>query len=65
MGTSPADAYGSTICLTLDLDWAPDHVLEDTRALLTQAGLPATIFATHHTPGVVALSNLAGVEMGQ
>jgi hypothetical protein len=64
MGTSPADAYASTVCLTLDLDWAPDHVLEDTRALLAEAGLPATIFATHHTPGVVALTNLAGVEMG-
>jgi hypothetical protein len=62
MGTS--DAYASTVCLSLDLDWAPDHVLEDTRALLAEAGLPATIFATHHTPGVVALSNLAGVEMG-
>ncbi len=64
MGTSPADAFASTICLTLDLDWAPDHVLDDTRALLAEAGLPATIFATHHTPGVVALANLAGVEMG-
>jgi hypothetical protein len=64
MGTSPADAYASTICLSLDLDWAPDHVLEDTRALLAQAGYPATIFATHHTPGVVALAKLAGCEMG-
>ena len=64
MGTSPADAYASTVCLTLDLDWAPDHVLEDTRALLAEAGLSATIFATHHTPGVIALANLAGVEMG-
>jgi len=62
MGNSNASA--SSVCLTLDLDWAPDHVLEDTRALLAEAGLPATIFATHHTPGVLALSNLAGVEMG-
>jgi len=28
------------ICLTLDLDRAPDHVLEDTRRLLLAAGVP-------------------------
>jgi hypothetical protein len=54
----------STVCLTLDLDWAPDHVLEDTRLLLQQVGLPATIFATHQSPGVTALLALPGCETG-
>jgi hypothetical protein len=54
----------STVCLTLDLDWAPDHVLEDTRQLLQQAGLPATIFATHQSRGVTALLALPGCETG-
>ena len=54
----------STVCLTLDLDWAPDHVIEDTRQLLQQAGLPTTIFATHQSPGVTALLALPGCEPG-
>lgn len=36
------------ICLTLDLDWAHDAVLEDTLDLLGDR--PATLFATHPTP---------------
>jgi len=52
------------VCLTLDLDWAPDHVLQDTRLLLQEAGLPVTIFATHQSPGVAALLELPGCETG-
>ena len=59
-----ANADASMVCLTLDLDWAPDHVLEDTRLLLLQAGLPATIFATHQSPAVAALLALPACETG-
>lgn len=34
-------------CISIDIDWAPDEVIEDTRQLIDQAGLPATFFATH------------------
>ncbi|HEX7597621.1 MAG TPA: hypothetical protein VF518_05365 [Polyangia bacterium] len=60
----PATADASAIALTLDLDWAPDHVLEDTRLLLEEAGLPATIFATHQSPAGAALLALPGCETG-
>jgi hypothetical protein len=59
---SPLDS--STVCLTLDLDWAPDHVLDDTRQLLQQVGLPTTIFATHQSPAVTALLTVPGCETG-
>jgi hypothetical protein len=48
----------------LDLDWAPDHVLDDTRQLLGEAGLPVTIFATHSSAGVDRLRGLPRCEMG-
>jgi len=65
MASSPSSAVeSSTVCLTLDLDWAPDHVLDDTRLLLQQAGLPTTIFATHQSPAVTALLALPGCETG-
>lgn len=62
--TGPANAELSAIYLSLDIDWAPDYVLEDTRLLLQAAGLPATIFATHQSPGVDALLGLPGLETG-
>ena len=34
-------------CLTFDVDWAPDPVIEDTLSLLERAGVRATFFATH------------------
>jgi hypothetical protein len=61
--TSTAGAP-SALCLTLDLDWAPDHVLADTRELLREAGLPVTIFATHATPGVTEVCTLPACETG-
>ena len=33
--------------LTFDLDWAHDAVIEDTMALVADAGVAATLFATH------------------
>ena len=34
-------------CLTFDVDWAPDPVIEDTLLFLERAGVRATFFATH------------------
>ncbi|HET9013384.1 MAG TPA: hypothetical protein VFN38_16285, partial [Gemmatimonadaceae bacterium] len=49
------------IAISVDVDWAPDEVIEDTLALLDQAGVCATIFATHATP---LLRGLTGHEIG-
>lgn len=37
------------ICITFDVDWAPDEALEDVLELLERAGAAATFFATHGT----------------
>jgi hypothetical protein len=41
-----ADVPG-TVCLTVDVEWACDEVLEDLIRLFTDHGLPATFFCTH------------------
>jgi hypothetical protein len=38
------------IVITIDIDWAPDLVLEDTLKLLERYDVQATLFATHSTP---------------
>lgn len=40
-------AFANTVCLTLDVDWAPEPVLQATVDRLQVAGVPATFFATH------------------
>jgi hypothetical protein len=35
------------VAVTLDVDWAPEPVLEHSLALLADAGVSATLFATH------------------
>jgi Polysaccharide deacetylase len=49
----------SAVCLTLDVDWAPEHVLQSVIARLVRAGVPATFFATHDSP------TLRGLDPGQ
>ncbi len=35
--------------ITIDIDWAPDEVLEHTLELFAKTGIPCTLFATHAT----------------
>ncbi len=42
--------HDDTVCITLDLDWAPDPVLADALALVDDLGIPVTLFCTHPTP---------------
>ncbi len=35
--------------ITIDIDWAPDEVLEYTLDIIVSAGIPCTLFATHKT----------------
>ncbi|MFH1018540.1 MAG: hypothetical protein V1798_10240 [Pseudomonadota bacterium] len=50
------------VYLSLDMDWAPDFVLEDLRGLLGTARPPCTLFHTHKSPAVGRLLELKGVE---
>lgn len=55
----PADSH---IVFSLDVDWAPDCVLEWALAQFTKRSLPVTVFATHAT---ALLNNPPdGVEVG-
>jgi peptidoglycan/xylan/chitin deacetylase (PgdA/CDA1 family) len=38
--------------ITLDIDWAPDHVIEDVAASLIKNGVKATWFVTHQSEAV-------------
>jgi hypothetical protein len=39
----------SRICLTLDIDWAPDDIIRHVLWRLEEAGVKATLFATHES----------------
>ena len=39
----------NTVCLTFDVDWACDEVIEDTLKILGAYNIPSTWFFTHHT----------------
>lgn len=45
------------IILTLDLDWAPDYILEDSFKLLDEYGIKTTLFATHDSPAIRNVAN--------
>jgi hypothetical protein len=40
------------LLITLDIDWAPDHVIDAVAARLLDAGVCATWFVTHHSDAV-------------
>lgn len=43
------------VVLTLDVDWAPDSLIDDVAARLVAAGAPATWFVTHASPALERL----------
>ncbi len=43
----PSSLDPSTICLTVDVEWAAPEVLDDLRGLFDQHGVKATFFVTH------------------
>ena len=51
--------------LTLDIDWAPDFVIDSVAEILIRAGVRATWFVTHDSPGVNRLRHHADLfELG-
>jgi len=45
------------IAITVDVDWAPDPVIEDTAQLIESHGVKATFFATHRSSAIRQLEN--------
>lgn len=60
----PETWAGGQVFVTIDLDWAPDRVLEDTIALVERAGAAATWFVTHDTPLLARLRANPRFELG-
>ncbi len=48
--------------VTIDFDWAPDALIEDTSALLGRYGVSATFFATHKHGAVIPARHEIGVH---
>ena len=47
----------ASIVLTLDIDWAPDFVIDDVAGILIEAGVKSTWFVTHASPAVDRLKS--------
>lgn len=45
------------LAITLDIDWAPDFMIEDVACMLINKGVKATWFVTHKTPALELLRN--------
>lgn len=56
------DASNDALCLSFDLEWAPEFVLEDFRDLIASAGVPVTLFCTHRSEMVDRLLSLPACE---
>lgn len=52
------------ICLTLDVDWAPDWAISDCAEACARSGVAATFFATHQSPVLKELSVDDRFEVG-
>lgn len=50
--------------ITLDIDWAPDWIIDQAAAVLARCGTRATWFATHHSPAVRRLLESPLFEVG-
>jgi hypothetical protein len=49
------------VCVTLDVDWAPDEAIANAMSALDERGLRATVFATHDSPVLRSIA-AAGVH---
>jgi hypothetical protein len=52
------------LVVTLDVDWAPDGMIDAVAEQLAVAGVPATWFVTHASPAVERLRAHGGFELG-
>jgi hypothetical protein len=54
----------TTVCLTIEIDWALDEVIQDTLALINRFAYPVTWFVTHDTPILRKISASGPHEIG-
>lgn len=52
------------ICITFDIDWAPDWAILMCASMCVEAGAQATFFVTHETPALDLLRSMPGIELG-
>jgi hypothetical protein len=55
--------FPEKFCLSFDLDWAADFILDDLFSLLSQTNLKTTLFTTHKSEGVDKLCSLPQTEL--
>lgn len=58
-----SDSASREIALTLDVDWAPDWIIDSVAGRLVRAGVRATWFATHLSPAIARLQAAALFEV--
>ena len=51
------DAAAGRICVTLDVDWARDEIVQTVLEMLQEAGVKATFFATHRSELLMGLED--------
>ena len=51
-------------CVTSDVDWASESVVESAQAILEQFALPVTYFVTHESPLISKLAAADAVQLG-
>ena len=54
----------STICLTVDIDWAPEYMIEQLLGMFDDAGVSATLFATHSSDALLGIRDHERYELG-
>jgi hypothetical protein len=52
------------VAITLDVDWAPDFMIDDAARVLVERGVRATWFVTHRSPAVERLAEVPLFELG-
>jgi hypothetical protein len=64
MSQSTREADLDGVAITLDVDWAPDFMIDDAARVLTERGVRATWFVTHRSPAVERLADVPLFELG-
>lgn len=59
-----SSSYQNNIFVTIDMDWAPDFILEDTYNLLLKNNIKSTWMVTHRTPFLEVLLGSELIELG-
>jgi len=59
-----SSTYKNELFVTIDMDWAPDYILEDTYSLLFRHNIKSTWMVTHKSPFLDVLIKSEIIELG-